>query len=198
MQVRRFCKLLGPLGQHALETGKRVRNETELGRGSLSIARIAVDVVQHAFGDLSDNRALVVGTGETEGVGLGRKVGAGEGPAVGEEWRRRRAGALNGSPTITDEAAAVAAESPTITEGADEVVAATAGTGEVVLGPYSAECVGIVSLAAGLECVDVTALVGTMVHNKFQAAATAPNGLVVLAPYVLLHICFTPLCHLLV
>lgn len=58
-------KLLGPLGQHALETGKRVRSETELGRGSLSIARIAVDVVQHAFGDLSDNRALVVGTGET-------------------------------------------------------------------------------------------------------------------------------------
>ena len=36
---------------------------------------------------------------------------------------------MNGSPTITDEAAAGAAESPTITEGADEVVAATAGTG---------------------------------------------------------------------
>merc|ERR1712185_534425 len=73
--------------------------------------------------------SAVVGTGETEGAGLGRKVGVGEGSAVGEESRRRRAGAVNGSPTITDEAAAGAAESPTITEGADKVVAATAGTG---------------------------------------------------------------------
>ena len=50
-----------------------------------------------------------------------------------------------------------------------------------MLAARHAECVGIVSLAAGLECIDVTALVGTMNH-KFLAAATAPNGLVVLAP----------------
>jgi glutamyl-tRNA reductase len=58
-------KLLDPLGKQALETGKRVRNETELGQGTLSVARVAVDVVHHAFGSLHDNHALIVGAGET-------------------------------------------------------------------------------------------------------------------------------------
>ncbi|MDA1264709.1 MAG: glutamyl-tRNA reductase [Planctomycetota bacterium] len=58
-------KALEPLGRCALEAGKRVRNETELGQGTLSVARVAVDVAHHAFGDFKDNHALVVGAGET-------------------------------------------------------------------------------------------------------------------------------------
>jgi len=57
--------LLESLLRQALAVGKRVRSETELGQGTLSIARVAVDVAHHAFGNLGDNRALVVGAGET-------------------------------------------------------------------------------------------------------------------------------------
>ncbi len=57
--------LLKPLMSQALAVGKRVRSDTDIGQGSLSVARIAVDVAQRAFGDLGDERALVIGTGET-------------------------------------------------------------------------------------------------------------------------------------
>jgi glutamyl-tRNA reductase len=58
-------KALGPLVERALKVGKRVRTETELGQGTLSIARVAVDIAGRVFGSLDDNRALVVGAGET-------------------------------------------------------------------------------------------------------------------------------------
>ena len=60
--------------------------------------------------------AIVVGTGDALGAGVGSCVGAGAGtgvgPAVavgasvGEEWRRRRAGAVSGPPTAVIEGAA--------------------------------------------------------------------------------------------
>jgi glutamyl-tRNA reductase len=49
----------------AIAAGKRVRAETELGQGTLSVARVAVGVAKHAFGSLDDNRAVIVGAGET-------------------------------------------------------------------------------------------------------------------------------------
>lgn len=58
-------KVLDPLLRQALQVGKRVRRETELGQGTLSVARVAVDVAQHAYGDLANNRAMIVGAGET-------------------------------------------------------------------------------------------------------------------------------------
>lgn len=57
--------VLKPLVQASLHVGKRVRTETELGRGTLSIARVGVDIARRAFGKLDDERALVVGAGET-------------------------------------------------------------------------------------------------------------------------------------
>ena len=78
--------------------------------------------------------SVVVGTGETEGAGLGRKVGAGEGPAVGEEWRRRRAGAVNGSPTIAEGVDELAADRGMISSSRARVraAAAAAAAGAVV------------------------------------------------------------------
>ena len=58
-------ELLLPLVTQALTVGKRVRSETEVGLGTLSVAKVAVDVAQRAFGNLASNRALVIGTGET-------------------------------------------------------------------------------------------------------------------------------------
>ncbi len=57
--------VLRPLLQQALHVGKRVRAETDIGRGSLSVAKIGVDVAARIFGSFDDERALVVGAGET-------------------------------------------------------------------------------------------------------------------------------------
>lgn len=73
--------VLRPLLQQALHVGKRVRAETELGRGSLSVAKIGVDVAARIFGTFEDERALVVGAGET-------------GLLVAQHLRERKIGAL--------------------------------------------------------------------------------------------------------
>ena len=63
------AKTLGPMLRallpQALHAGKRVRSETGLGQGTLSVARVAVDVGSQAFGRFETCRALVVGAGET-------------------------------------------------------------------------------------------------------------------------------------
>ncbi len=58
-------KLLQPLFEQALSAGKRVRSETDLGLGTLSVARVAVGVARQALGALGDRRTLVLGAGET-------------------------------------------------------------------------------------------------------------------------------------
>lgn len=57
--------LLAPLLQQALGAGKKVRTETSLGEGTLSVARVAVDTARQAFGQLAGRRVVVVGAGET-------------------------------------------------------------------------------------------------------------------------------------
>jgi glutamyl-tRNA reductase len=63
------AKTLGPLLRallpQALHVGKRVRAETAVGKGTLSVARVAVDVASQAFGRFERCRAVVVGAGET-------------------------------------------------------------------------------------------------------------------------------------
>jgi len=56
---------LRPLLDQTLALGKRVRSQTSLGEGTLSVARVAVDIAARAFGPLAAARALIVGTGET-------------------------------------------------------------------------------------------------------------------------------------
>jgi glutamyl-tRNA reductase len=57
--------VLGRLFQHALRTGKRVRSETEIGRGAASLASAAVGMIQRQVGDLGATSALVIGAGDT-------------------------------------------------------------------------------------------------------------------------------------
>lgn len=56
---------LGGLVRHALNVGGRVRQETALGRGSLSVPRVAVEQAAQAIGGLEGRTALLVGAGET-------------------------------------------------------------------------------------------------------------------------------------
>ena len=58
-------QLLEPLLRHALGVGKRVRTETSLGHGTLSVARVGVEIASTAFGSFDNCHATIVGAGET-------------------------------------------------------------------------------------------------------------------------------------
>ncbi len=55
--------VLHRLFQSALEVGKRVRAETELGTRPVSVAAAGVKLTERIFGDLKGHRALIVGAG---------------------------------------------------------------------------------------------------------------------------------------
>jgi glutamyl-tRNA reductase len=57
--------VLKPLMQQALHVGKRVRSETDVGQGTLSVARVGVDMAERVFGRFGNVRALIAGAGET-------------------------------------------------------------------------------------------------------------------------------------
>jgi len=55
--------VLNRLFQGALETGKRVRSETELGTRPMSVAAAGVKLAERIFGKLTERSALVLGAG---------------------------------------------------------------------------------------------------------------------------------------
>lgn len=60
---------LNLLFRHALETGKRARTETGIGKHTTSVSAAAVDMARDLLGSLHGRRVLVVGAGEMgEGV----------------------------------------------------------------------------------------------------------------------------------
>ena len=66
--------VLSALFQHALQTGKRVRTETGIARGTTSFAHAAVTVANgEDGGGLRDKRVVVVGAGEM-GLGVSRAL----------------------------------------------------------------------------------------------------------------------------
>ena len=66
--------VLSALFQHALQTGKRVRTETGIARGTTSFAHAAVTVARGEGGEgLRDKRVVVVGAGEM-GLGVARAL----------------------------------------------------------------------------------------------------------------------------
>jgi glutamyl-tRNA reductase len=74
--------VLSALFQHALQTGKRVRTETGIARGTTSFAHAAVTVAQgDDGGGLSGKRVIVVGAGEM-GLGVCRALSDIEGDAA--------------------------------------------------------------------------------------------------------------------
>jgi len=69
--------LLERLYQHALRTHKRIRNETRIGEGAVSVSYVAVELARKIFGDLSNRRVLVLGAGEMSEQALLCLEGAG-------------------------------------------------------------------------------------------------------------------------
>jgi glutamyl-tRNA reductase len=57
--------VLQPLLSQSIQVGKRVQSETSVGQGTLSIARVGVDIAKHVYGSFDSCHALIVGAGET-------------------------------------------------------------------------------------------------------------------------------------
>ena len=57
--------VLNRLFQTALSVGGRVRSETSLGEGTVSVASVAVELARKIFGDLAGRQVLVLGAGVT-------------------------------------------------------------------------------------------------------------------------------------
>ncbi len=58
-------RVLTDLFRQALEVGKRIRTETQIAMGSVSVAATAVKLARKIFGSLKGRSALIIGAGET-------------------------------------------------------------------------------------------------------------------------------------
>jgi len=130
-QARTLGRTLRPLLQQALHVGKRVRTETDVGQGTLSVARVAVDVAARVFGRFEGCRALIVGAGETGLLVARHLVDRGlVSPTFAsrtQERAREAAAEFGGRAFGLEDLATLAGE-------ADVVIACIDGTG-VQLGP---------------------------------------------------------------
>lgn len=59
---------LSRLFEHTFSVAKRVRTETAIGENPVSVAYAAVSMASHIFSDMSRNRALLIGAGQTIGL----------------------------------------------------------------------------------------------------------------------------------
>jgi glutamyl-tRNA reductase len=115
--------LLNRLFQSALSTGKRVRRETEIGRGSASLASAALTMLRADAGSLADRTALVLGAGDTGALvaRLLRKAGVGRLIIANRTEERARAVASS----LGAEAIGIGDIAPLLA-GADVIVGAVA------------------------------------------------------------------------
>jgi glutamyl-tRNA reductase len=67
-------KILSRLGDKALSVGKRVRTETKIDKGCMSVASVAADLARQIFDDLSGRRILVLGAGEMGALAARRMI----------------------------------------------------------------------------------------------------------------------------
>ena len=97
-QLARDAGALGPvlnrLLQSALHVGKRVRTETHIVEGAVSVSYAAVELAGKIFADISTKSALLVGAGETGELTLKHLVGKGIGSVRVANRTREKAEAL--------------------------------------------------------------------------------------------------------
>ncbi len=72
-------RILGVLFQRALKCGKRVRTETRIGAGKVSVASIAVDLAESILKDLSGKTAMIVGSGQISELAMKSMIERGVG-----------------------------------------------------------------------------------------------------------------------
>lgn len=82
--------LLHRLFQRAFFVGKRVRRETLIGDGAVSVSFVAVELAKRIFGDLRGKKVLVIGAGEMCELATRhlKAAGAGEIFVTNRTWQR--------------------------------------------------------------------------------------------------------------
>ena len=124
------CGACGPvlsrLFQSAFATAKRVRNETRIAEGSVSVARVAVDLAKQIFERLDQKTAVLIGAGEMIESALHALRQEGLGSVLVANRTRSRAVALaerfGATPHGLDEL-------DTLIAGADVLLSSIAGDG---------------------------------------------------------------------
>ena len=103
-EIARKAGTVGPVLHRtlprAIRAAKRVRTETAIGNGQVSVPSVAVDLTRQIFGDLAGHSALLVGSGEmAEAVARLLKVGGASVVVVGRTLSRAEdlANAVGGS-----------------------------------------------------------------------------------------------------
>ncbi len=115
--------LTNRLFKAALATGKRVRTETAIGDGQLSLPAVAVALAREQLGDLAGRKVVIIGTGETGELAARALAASGTSAVFVANRRRDRALSLArryGGTTLSFD------ELPEALLEADIVVAATA------------------------------------------------------------------------
>jgi glutamyl-tRNA reductase len=64
MQAQSLAGILDRLFNYAFVTGKKVRSQTALCEGAVTVAHAAVELAQKIFGDLATHKTLLIGAGE--------------------------------------------------------------------------------------------------------------------------------------
>lgn len=65
MQHRHTGALLNKAFQKAFNVAKQIRTETQIQRGAVSVANVAVELAEKVFASLEDHPVLIIGTGDT-------------------------------------------------------------------------------------------------------------------------------------
>jgi len=142
VEVRACGAVLSRLYQRAFATAKRVKNETEIAKRPVSVARVAVDLAKQIFENLDDKSALLLGAGDMieaalvalDDHGLGTRRIANRTPAHAEPLAQRFGGTAHGLDEIDEllghsdvVLTCVAAEDPILTRAHVEASLAKRG-----------------------------------------------------------------------
>jgi glutamyl-tRNA reductase len=129
LAARTTGPLTNKLFRAALATGKRVRTDTAIGAGGVSVASVAVEAARGALGELGSRHVVIIGAGETAEMTARALSEQGVSTMFVANRRRDRAIALAqrfGGSTIAFDAL------PQELERADIVVASTASPHAIV------------------------------------------------------------------
>ncbi|HVY26368.1 MAG TPA: glutamyl-tRNA reductase [Polyangiaceae bacterium] len=130
--LSRETRVLGPILNRtlprALRVAKRVRSETSIGQGQVSVPSVAVDLARQIFGDFSGRFVMLVGSGEMAETAAKQLRGAGARVAV---VGRNLARAQEVAQAVDGEGRPWTALGATLAE-ADVVITSTSAKGYVV------------------------------------------------------------------
>ncbi|MFP6686826.1 MAG: glutamyl-tRNA reductase [Polyangiaceae bacterium] len=121
------CELSGAL-RASLQAAKRVRSETSIGRGQVSVPSVAVSLAEQIFTNLANHRALLIGAGEmaeTAAKLLARRGAPLQVVNRSAERAERLAASAGGTPARWEDLESCLVE-------ADIVISSTASTSPVI------------------------------------------------------------------